>query len=73
MTHMDCLNFILSHACPYSKDETTQIAEFQIQLHCTNVNVTAKCLGNLKYEIISVTKEESSQYNGKASFQNEAV
>jgi len=62
MTHEDCLNHILAHACGRRTDEELSVSqgvqEYYIELHCHSYLVEAKPLGNLKYEILGMKVSE---------------
>lgn len=61
MTNEEALNFILSHACGLLEDEDVErlgFQEFDVELHCHTFTVRARPLGNLRYQVISISQKE---------------
>lgn len=54
MTHEDILNTLLYNACPMKDKDNDGWKDYYIELHCAEFIVTARYLGNVKFEVSAI-------------------
>jgi hypothetical protein len=59
VTHEDVLNLLLANACPdHRVDDSTNA--YRVELHCAEFVITARPLGEGRYEVLAVSRSWSA-------------